>query len=105
MRQKARYPYLCSFCGKDQNQVGQLIAGPGGVYVCGDCVTKFAGIERIQQGEQKTPSACSFCGKKQNQVQLMVDGPKNVRICDECVDLCQEIIADQQQAADHKEQE
>ncbi len=28
----------CSFCGKTQNQVRKLIAGPGGVYICDDCV-------------------------------------------------------------------
>ena len=31
--------YLCSFCGKRQEQVHRLIAGPGGVYICGECVT------------------------------------------------------------------
>jgi hypothetical protein len=28
----------CSFCGKSQNEVGNLIAGPGGVYICNECV-------------------------------------------------------------------
>ena len=28
----------CSFCGKTQNQVRKLIAGPDGVYICDDCV-------------------------------------------------------------------
>ena len=27
----------CSFCGKSQNQVKKLIAGPG-VYVCNECI-------------------------------------------------------------------
>ena len=27
----------CSFCGKSQKQVQQLIAGPG-VYICDECV-------------------------------------------------------------------
>ena len=27
----------CSFCGKSQQQVGKLIAGPG-VYICNECV-------------------------------------------------------------------
>lgn len=31
--------YLCSFCGKRQEQVHRLIAGPGGVYICDECVT------------------------------------------------------------------
>jgi hypothetical protein len=30
--------YRCSFCGKSQQQVRRLIAGPGGVYICDECV-------------------------------------------------------------------
>lgn len=28
----------CSFCGKSQKQVRKLIAGPGGVYICDECI-------------------------------------------------------------------
>lgn len=28
----------CSFCGKSQNQVRKLIAGPNGVYICDECI-------------------------------------------------------------------
>lgn len=28
----------CSFCGKRENQVRRLIAGPNGTYICNDCV-------------------------------------------------------------------
>ncbi|MGL4792011.1 MAG: ATP-dependent Clp protease ATP-binding subunit ClpX, partial [Anaerotignaceae bacterium] len=32
-------PLVCSFCGKRQEQVRKLIAGPGtGVYICNECV-------------------------------------------------------------------
>jgi threonine aldolase len=30
--------YRCSFCGKSQEQVERLIAGPGGVYICDECI-------------------------------------------------------------------
>jgi hypothetical protein len=30
--------YRCSFCGKSQEQVHQLIAGPGGVHICDECI-------------------------------------------------------------------
>ncbi|MCL4533810.1 MAG: ATP-dependent Clp protease ATP-binding subunit ClpX [Bacteroidetes bacterium] len=30
--------YHCSFCGKGQDQVRRLIAGPGSVYICDECV-------------------------------------------------------------------
>jgi len=31
--------YRCSFCGKLQEQVKKLIAGPRGVYICDECVS------------------------------------------------------------------
>jgi ATP-dependent Clp protease ATP-binding subunit ClpX len=33
-----RTQYHCSFCGKSQDQVRRLIAGPGAVYICDECV-------------------------------------------------------------------
>lgn len=30
--------YRCSFCGKSQDEVIRLIAGPGAVYICDECV-------------------------------------------------------------------
>ncbi|HEX8919800.1 MAG TPA: ClpX C4-type zinc finger protein, partial [Chloroflexota bacterium] len=33
-----RVQYRCSFCGKSQEQVHRLIAGPGGVYICDECI-------------------------------------------------------------------
>ena len=30
---------FCSFCGKSQNEVRKMIAGPAGVYICDSCVT------------------------------------------------------------------
>ena len=29
---------VCSFCGKDQDQIKRLVAGPNGVYICDECV-------------------------------------------------------------------
>ena len=28
----------CSFCGKSQDQVGKLVAGPNGVFICDECI-------------------------------------------------------------------
>lgn len=33
-----RSDYSCSFCDKSQRQVRRLISGPGGVYICDECV-------------------------------------------------------------------
>ena len=34
----SKVQYHCSFCGKNQDQVKRLIAGPGAVYICDECV-------------------------------------------------------------------
>ncbi|HCS00277.1 MAG TPA: ATP-dependent Clp protease ATP-binding subunit ClpX, partial [Lachnospiraceae bacterium] len=34
----------CSFCGKTQEQVHKLIAGPNGTYICDECVAICADI-------------------------------------------------------------
>jgi hypothetical protein len=34
-----RETYSCSFCGKGRDQVRRLIAGPGPVFICDECVT------------------------------------------------------------------
>jgi ATP-dependent Clp protease ATP-binding subunit ClpX len=34
----SRVNYTCSFCSKTQEQVRRLIAGPGAVYICDECV-------------------------------------------------------------------
>ncbi len=37
---------------------------------------------------------CSFCGKGQDEVRKLIAGPA-VYICDECVELCNDIIAEE----------
>ncbi len=34
----------CSFCGKDSVQITRLIAGPGGVAICNECIDLCNGI-------------------------------------------------------------
>lgn len=33
-----RKKFRCSFCGKSQEEVAKLVAGPSGTYICSDCV-------------------------------------------------------------------
>ena len=35
---RGKIDYRCSFCGKSQDKVHRLIAGPGGVYICDECI-------------------------------------------------------------------
>jgi ATP-dependent protease Clp ATPase subunit len=96
----------CSFCGKNQQQVKKLIAGPHG-YICDGCVsyahTVLAGPGRtaetpaatIQQVSQEAgPEQCSFCDKHRYQVAAMASAG-DTRICDECLGLCDEILKDE----------
>ena len=46
--------YRCSFCGKSQEQVHRLIAGPGGVYICDECIDL---CKEIIAEEQAQPAA------------------------------------------------
>src|SRR5579871_2408101 len=48
-----RVQYRCSFCGKSQEQVHRLIAGPGGVYICDECIDLCREI--IEEEQASTP--------------------------------------------------
>ena len=53
-----RVQYRCSFCGKSQEQVHRLIAGPGGVYICDECIDLCREIieeEQASAPKQKLP--------------------------------------------------
>ncbi len=58
-----RVQYHCSFCGKNQDQVKRLIAGPGAVYICDECVElcreiideEVSGAIRPKSGSQRVP--------------------------------------------------
>ena len=39
---------VCSFCGKSQKQVGQMIAGPDGIFICDECIGTCNEILKIQ---------------------------------------------------------
>ena len=98
--QRKRTNYYCSFCGKEQEQIQRLIAGPGGVYVCDECIMAFlegnVGTHKDIEMTAGENYRCSFCGKKRQQVQRLIGGPRGVNICDQCIDLCREIIEDSQ---------
>ena len=44
--------FRCSFCGKSQEQVHKLIAGPNGAYICDECVEICAEIIEEELGEE-----------------------------------------------------
>jgi hypothetical protein len=108
----------CTFCGKTQNQVRKLIAGPG-VYICDGCIALAASVIRSGHtartvlgaidavpGEQ-TGVQCSFCGKDRGQIDRVAFMPEvtvertsaSPAICAECLALCSEIIIEELGAA------
>ena len=52
-----RVQYHCSFCGKNQDQVRRLIAGPGAVYICDECVDLCREIIDEETGTHAAPAA------------------------------------------------
>lgn len=49
--------YKCSFCGKPDNQVNRLVAGPNGVYICDECIRLCAEILDSDREEETFISA------------------------------------------------
>src|SRR4030065_467430 len=49
----SRMQYHCSFCAKSQDQVKKLIAGPGAVYICDECVDLCREIIEEEGGPAK----------------------------------------------------
>ena len=53
----SRLQYQCSFCAKSQDQVKKLIAGPGAVYICDECVDLCREIIEEEGGPAKAKTS------------------------------------------------
>lgn len=42
--------YTCSFCGKSNDQIRRMIAGPKGVFICNECIEKCNEIIADEEG-------------------------------------------------------
>ena len=63
----------CSFCGKAQNDVKSLIAGPG-VYICDQCIELCQGIIEDMDEERATESELDFTSlKKPQEIKAKLD--------------------------------
>jgi len=64
----------CSFCGKTQKQVAQLIAGPG-VYICDECVELCNEIidERMAEAGQNSDEVIEFDLPKPKEIAAFLD--------------------------------
>jgi hypothetical protein len=93
LKEQRKPALVCSFCRKEQDQVQRLIAGPGEVSICDQCVAALSRGPKAPQDEQGV--RCSFCGKHQQRVSYLAIGPHGVNICQACLTLCQQIIAEE----------
>ena len=89
----------CSFCGKSQDEVRKLIAGPN-VYICDECVDLCNDIleresEQESAGEKTAPvhsiASCSLCKLPKDVTELRMIGEKGV-LCIECIDTVRSVI-------------
>ncbi len=64
----------CSFCGKTQKQVAQLIAGPG-VYICDECIELCNEIidERMAEAAQNSDEVIDFDLPKPKEIAAFLD--------------------------------
>ena len=61
-----RGAYLCSFCGRGQEEVQRLIAGPGTVCICDECVALCSAI--IAEEAEAQPVARGIIWRRRGQI-------------------------------------
>lgn len=66
---------FCSFCGKAQNEVKKLIAGPGGVYICDSCVDVCKNIidRELKQAPTTQEESATFNLVKPDEIRKTLD--------------------------------
>jgi|SRR5215472_4534895 len=94
----------CSFCGRPQQKVKKLIAGPG-VFICDRCIPVATAV--LDTGtpaamawgtispvaEEVREQRCRFCGKRRDQA-TGIASAGDASVCAECLVLCNEIVAE-----------
>lgn len=99
----------CSFCGKRQEQVRKLIAGPK-VFICDECIdvcveilAEDAGMEGTSKEssihktpDKKTPERetanCSLCGTSVLPTEMLPVKSRGV-LCGACVDAIEDVLS------------
>ena len=76
------------FCGKKDNPVNRLIAGPE-AYICDFCVKMYFDFPFIAKMADSN-KRCSFCGKDDKQKKYVLG--LDVCICEDCLKICKEIL-------------
>jgi len=84
---------LCSVCGRSQVRVKNLVACPGGQYLCFECVDKLAGTFGGKAFSGFTTSLegpCSFCGRS-GEKRPPAMRTRTGLLCKECVRMVSQI--------------
>ncbi len=63
----------CSFCNKTENQVRKLVAGPGGVYICDECIDICAEIMEEELEDEPAAQAEGINLLKPAQIKEFLD--------------------------------
>ena len=78
----------CSFCGKAQNQVEKLIAGPN-VFICNECVGLCNPIlEDPNKSDGSALTICKLCGKSGKIEEMLILKDRGY-MCQECIPIVQ----------------
>jgi ATP-dependent protease Clp ATPase subunit len=90
----------CSFCGAPRRELDKLLAAPGHVFVCSNCVGLAAVV--LEGGEAtnlhavpvEDDATCSYCGNPSSIGGVMAEADKgSPRMCRSCVSMCQRLLA------------
>lgn len=89
--------FSCSFCGKSQNEVERIIAGPKD-NICSDCAVGFLNQPKMNDVLDSSNAPCGFCGKSEQEAGTLYEREVS-RICRGCLGICGEIIGSDLQPA------
>jgi ATP-dependent Clp protease ATP-binding subunit ClpX len=73
-RHRSDAPVRCSFCERDQTQVGRLVAGPNGVFICDDCVETAQAAFRSERPRAAAEPAESEANPTPAEIKEALDG-------------------------------
>jgi hypothetical protein len=71
----------CSFCGRSESEVGDLLPGLFGASICLSCIEQSS----LFPTNMNISASCGFCGGKQKEVSKLLSG-KESAICSACIE-------------------